>query len=264
MTAENPWLRGGSGVIRAGALRGGRSAAEETEGAVSKSIRVLIADDHPIFRDGLRRLLEDEGGFEVVGEAADGAQAVSLAQALHPDVLLLDMVMPRVSGLEALRELAAAGEPPRVLLLTAEIDGAQFLEALSLGARGVVLKESATQLLFKAIRTVFEGQYWVGRDAVTDIVRHIREQASLVRPRPVPADRLTQREREIVAGVAVGESNREVAQRLRLSEDTVKHHLTSIFDKVGVSKRAELVAYAMTHGLTEAPLAGRPRAPHES
>ncbi len=217
-------------------------------------IRVVIADDHPILREGLMRLLEDDGGFEVVGQAADGAEAVRLAREQHPDVLLLDLAMPRASGLDALRELSASGAGPKVLLLTVAIDDAQIVEALELGARGVILKEAATELLFKAIRGVVAGQYWVGRDLVTDIVRLLRERrAAAERRRPTPAERLTAREREIVAAVAAGASNREVAQRLALAEDTVKHHMSNIFDKLGVSNRAELASYAASHGLTEPP-----------
>jgi two-component system, NarL family, nitrate/nitrite response regulator NarL len=221
--------------------------------AETERIRVVIADDHPILREGLRRLLEDDGGFEVVGQASDGAEAVRLARGLRPDVLLLDLAMPRVSGLEALRELSVQEGGPRVLLLTVAIEDAQIVEALQLGARGVVLKEAATELLFRAIRTVVGGQYWVGRDTVTDIVRHLRERAAAAAGRrPSPAERLTPREREIVAAVAAGDSNREVAVRLGLAEDTVKHHVTNIFDKLGVSNRAELASYAASHGLAEA------------
>jgi DNA-binding NarL/FixJ family response regulator len=216
-------------------------------------IRVLIADDHPILREGLRKLLEDAGGFEVVGQAADGVEAVRLARETRPDVLLLDLAMPRASGLDALRELSTAQSPPRVLILTVAIDDAQVVEALELGARGVILKEAATELLFKAIRSVVVGQYWVGRDTVTDIVRLLRERraAAAARRRRTPAERLTDRERGIVALVAAGASNREVAQRLALAEDTVKHHISNIFDKLGVSNRAELAAYAASHGLAE-------------
>lgn len=219
------------------------------------AIRVLIADDHPILREGLRRLLEDDGGFEVVGQASDGREAVRLAREVQPDVLLLDLAMPRTSGLDALRELSGSGPGPRVLLLTVAIDDAQVMEALELGARGVVLKEAATELLFKAIRSVVAGQYWVGRDIVTDIVRHLRERASAAARRRLasPAQRLTSREREIVAMVADGSSNRELASRLGLAEDTVKHHVSNIFDKLGVSNRTELAAYAASHGLAEPP-----------
>ena len=218
--------------------------------AETDPIRVVIADDHPVLREGLRRLLEDDGGFEVVGQASDGAEAVRLAREVGPDVLLLDLAMPRASGLDALRELCASEAGPKVLLLTVAIDDAQVVEALELGARGVVLKEAATELLFKAIRAVVAGQYWVGRDTVADIVRHLGErEVAVAGRRPSPAERLTPREREIVAAVAAGDSNREIAVRLGLAEDTVKHHVTHVFDKLGVSNRAELAAYAASHGL---------------
>lgn len=217
-----------------------------------QSIRILIADDHAIFRDGLRRLLEAEPGLRVIGEAADGEEAVQLARELKPDILLLDLAMPRTPGLEALRELGAAATPVRTLLLTAAIERPQILEALQLGARGVVMKESATQLLLKGIRAVMEGQYWVGQDSVSDLVATLRDLSP-----DTPDDhrknkfRLTPRELEIVSAIVAGYNNRDIAQKFAISEQTVKHHLTNIFDKLGVSSRLELALFAVNHSLAD-------------
>ena len=135
-------------------------------------VRILLADDHPIFRDGLRRLLEAEPGFRVVGEASNGAEPVAMARKLKPDLLLLDLAMPNHPGLEAVRELGSSDSPTRILLLTAAVEKEQIVEALQLGARGVVLKESATQLLLNSMRAVMAGQYWVGRELQTHRGQH--------------------------------------------------------------------------------------------
>jgi len=214
------------------------------------SVRILIADDHALFREGLRRLLEAEPDFQVVGEAADGLEAVTLAQRLNPDMLLLDLAMPRLPGLEALRELGVAGSPIRIILLTAAVEKAQIIEALQLGARGVVLKESASQLLLKSIRAVMAGQYWVGRAGVADLVQYLRQLTATTRGETRPKTfGLTARELEIIGAVVAGSTNRDIAKQLSISEDTVKHHLTNIFDKTGVSTRLELALFAVNHRL---------------
>jgi two-component system, NarL family, nitrate/nitrite response regulator NarL len=216
------------------------------------SIRIVIADDHPIFRDGLRRLLEAEPNLTVLGEASDGAEAVKMARQLKPDILLLDLSMPKHPGLEALRDLSAgsSSSPVRVILLTAAAEKSQIVEALQLGARGVVLKDSATQLLLKAIQVVMAGEYWVGRESVSNLVQYLR---TLVQSSSDEARQrkfgLTPRELEIVAAVVAGYSNKEVAEYFKISEDTVKHHLSNIFDKLGVSTRLELALFAVNQSL---------------
>jgi two-component system, NarL family, nitrate/nitrite response regulator NarL len=215
-------------------------------------VHIVIADDHPIFRDGLRRLLEAEPDLKVVGEASDGAEAVKMARQLKPDILLLDLAMPRHPGLEALRDLSVGmnSTPVRVILLTAAVEKSQIVEALQLGARGVVLKDSATQLLMKAIQTVMLGEYWVGRESVSNLVQYLR---TLVQSSSDEARQktfgLTSRELEIVSAVVAAYSNKEIAEYFKIAEDTVKHHLGNIFDKLGVSTRLELALFAVNHSL---------------
>jgi two-component system nitrate/nitrite response regulator NarL len=208
-----------------------------------RHVRIAIADDHLIFRDGLRRLLESEPGFEVVAEASDGFDASRIAHDVHPDVLLLDVAMPRMGGIEALTTLQH--EATRVILLTAAIEPSELLRAIQLGARGVVLKESATRLLIDGIHRVMDEKYVIGAGVVDDRDQAVR-QVGAQRPHQFG---LTPRELELVAAIVSGDSNREIADRLTISLQTVKHHLTSIFDKTGVSSRLELALFAVRHGL---------------
>ncbi len=210
-------------------------------------IRILIADDHPIFRDGLRKLLEAEPGLEVVGEASDGEETVKFTRQLKPDVVLLDLAMPRFSGQEALKGLSSLPSV-RTIVLAAVVDREQIVDVFQQGARGVVLKESATQILIKSIHSVMAGQYWVGRESVASIVQALRD----VAPSPTGEVKrksfgLTPRELEIVAAIVAGCTNKDIAEKFVLSEQTVKHHLTNIFDKLGVSNRLELALFATHH-----------------
>ena len=211
-----------------------------------QQIRIAIADDHQIFRDGLKRLLESEPGFQVVAEAANGIDAVRIAREARPDVLLLDVAMPRMGGIEAM------GTPDvgstRVILLTAAIDPSELLRAVQFGARGVVLKESATRDLINGIHRVMDGKLLIGTEIADDLAQAVR-QAGSQRERPYG---LTPREVDIVDAIAAGESNRDIAARLNISLQTVKHHLTSIFDKTGTSSRLELAVFAIRQGIVDA------------
>jgi DNA-binding NarL/FixJ family response regulator len=215
-------------------------------------IQLVIADDHPIFRDGLRRLLEAEERFKVIGEARDGAEAVKLARQLKPEIMLLDLAMPRHPGLEALRELSSGSDngSVRVILLTAAIEQKQIVEALQLGARGIVMKDSATQVLLKAIDAVLNGQYWVNLQSVSNLLAYLKAMTeSSVQDEKKRKFGLTPRELEIVSAVVAGLANKEIAAYFKISEDTVKHHLSNIFDKLGVSTRLELALFAVNQGL---------------
>jgi len=215
-----------------------------------KKVRIIIADDHPILRDGLRSLLETEPDLQVIAEAGDGAEAVRLVRKHKPDIVLMDLSMPKRSGLDALRELDGSSVLTRVIVLAATVERAHVLEALQLGARGVVSKESATKLLLKSIRTVMAGQYWVGRESVSDVVNAMRTVRSpATEEAPTTNYGLTPRELEVVKMIVAGYSNREIARKLEVSEQTVKHHLTSAFDKLGVYNRLELALFAVDHRL---------------
>jgi DNA-binding NarL/FixJ family response regulator len=218
----------------------------------NREIRIVIADDHPIFRDGVNRLLQSEPGFRVVGEAGDGADAVRICTRLRPDVLLLDVAMPGTGGLQALKQLSQEAPSVRTLVLTAGLDSLAVSTALELGARGVLLKGSATTLLFESIRSITKEEYWLGCNAAGQMVDTRRDVPGAdMRAVATNKYRLTPRELEVVSRVASGESNKQIGEALSMRENTVKHHLTSIFDKTGVFSRLELAVFAMNHGLIE-------------
>jgi two-component system nitrate/nitrite response regulator NarL len=215
----------------------------------SDGIRILIADDHTIFRTGVRSLLDAERDFVVVGEAGTGEEAVRMSQLLGPDILLLDVAMPGASGVDALRALATASCPVRAILLTAGIENAEIVKALRLGAAGVVLKASPPEVLVKSIRSVMSGRHWIGGESFSGLAEALRHYTEA----PLPHARfgLTPRQLQITSAVVSGFSNKEIAKKFVLSEDTVKHHLTNIFDKVGASNRLELALFALHHRLLD-------------
>jgi two-component system, NarL family, nitrate/nitrite response regulator NarL len=221
-----------------------------------RPLGVVIADDHAIFRDGLRRLLE-AAGLQVRGEARDGMEAAALTRQLTPDILLLDLSMPKHSGLETLRELSSnsEGTSVRVILLTAAAEKAEIVEALQLGARGIVMKASATEVLLTAINSVMAGDCWVGLKRVPNLVQYLQTELKASQDEArAKTYGLTARELQIVAGVVAGMANKEIAAHFDISEDTVKHHLSNIFTKLGVWTRLELALFAVNHNLPLPPI----------
>ena len=213
-------------------------------------IEIVVADDHPVFREGLRKLLEAEPGFRVVAEASDGEETVRVVRQYKPKILLLDLSMPRGNGLETLRELNQLGIQTRTILLTAAIEKEQLMEALQLGARGIVLKDSTLQVILKSIQCVSNEQFWVGQESVSDLIQALRRLMPQHRaPETEPNFGLTARELQVVALIVAGYTNKDLARKLGISEHTVKHHLTNTFDKLGVSNRLELVLFAINHQL---------------
>lgn len=214
---------------------------------VEQPVRIVIADEQPIFRDGLRLLIETEPGLRIVGEIGNGADAVALVRDLDPDVLLLGLTgeLP----LKTLQEVAATVTSVRTIVLTATVDTPDVARALQLGARGVVPKDSAAEVLFKSIRSVAAGHYWIGGESVSKVASSLRELETA--RRRSKAFGLTRRELEIVRAVVAGYTNKEIAKRFTISENTVKRHLTHIFNKLGASNRVELALFSAHHRLLD-------------
>ncbi|MFI7135038.1 response regulator [Nonomuraea sp. NPDC050153] len=202
-------------------------------------IRLLIADDHPIVRDGIRGMFAGDPDFEVLGEAGDGVQAVELARALTPDVILMDLRMPRMDGVAAIKELARLGIAARVLVLTTYDTDRDVLPAIEAGATGYLLKDTGRDELVRAVRTAARGEAVLSPSVATRLLGQVR----------APADPLSARELEVLQLIADGATNREIATRLFISEATVKSHVLHIYTKLGVNDRAAAVATAFRRGL---------------
>jgi DNA-binding NarL/FixJ family response regulator len=203
-------------------------------------VRVLLVDDHAIVREGLRALLEEEGGFAVAGEAADGERAVAAARELAPDVILMDLLMPGVDGLEALRRIRAADPEARVLVLTSAQDDRAVREAIDAGAVGFLFKDVSRRDLVRAVRDAAAGRPTLHPEA---------QRVLMKRPERSPLDELTPRERTVLDLIAQGRSNRQIALRLELTEGTVKGYVSTILDKLGVQDRTGAALFAVRHGL---------------
>src|SRR5688500_6671687 len=227
-------------------------------------VKVVLADPQSIFRASLRHLLsvpasviqevygvDVAGGFRVVGEAGTGEEVVGVVQSVRPDLLLFDPSLPRMSGFEALGELETSRSwQMRTILLATALNRTQLLQSVQMGVRGVILKDSTTEVLFEAIACVMAGRYWLGQTLVTDLIESVRpliDSSKHGGGRAVFA--LTSREQDVLTMVVSGCSNKEIAQKCTVSEETIKHHLTHIFEKVGASNRLELAMIATQHGI---------------
>ena len=212
-------------------------------------IKVLVADDHAIFREGLRKLLEVANDITIVGEASNGVECTKMVTKLRPDILLLDLRMPDKDGLSVLAEVDLSSLPTRIIVLTAAENERDVIRAMRLGARGVVLKQSASDVLVKSIRKVHSGEIWLDNRITAEVINAFKKSSESGQRRETPL--LSDREKEVVQLVVQGFHNREIGEKLLISEQTVKNHLHNIFDKLGISERLELALYAINHRLVD-------------
>lgn len=212
---------------------------------MNPTIRVLIADDHAVVREGLRALIATVPGMEIVGEAADGSEAVQLAQSVNPDVILLDLVMPQMDGLAAIHEIKAQNPTARILVLTSFADDDKVFPAIKAGALGYLLKDSSPQELLQAMRHVYKGEASLHPTVAQKLMLELN-QAPLVSSTAEP---LTERELEVLTQLAQGLSNQEIAKTLVVSERTVRTHVSNILTKLHVANRTQAALYALREGL---------------
>ena len=210
--------------------------------------RVILADDDPLVRGAVRLILAHHRNYEILGEATNGDEAISLAAQTRPDVLLLDLHMPKRPGLTALQDLRTIVPNMRIILLTVSIERRQILEALQAGARGIVLKEAARTVLPTAVESVVKGKFWVDKQAIDDPSQLLQELRAAGHATGTRAT-LTPREKQVVGYVVEGCTNKDIAKTLGTSEQVIKNYLGKIFDKLGVFNRLELALYALDNGL---------------
>jgi NarL family two-component system response regulator LiaR len=208
-------------------------------------IRILIADDHAVVREGLRALIETEPGMELVDEAADGAEAVSMARSLQPDVILLDLVMPRKNGIEAIGDIRQENHDARILVLTSFAEDEKVFSAIKAGALGYLLKDASPQELLEAIYNVYRGDLSMHPSIAHKVMRELQRSSDL----PPTEEPLTKREVEVLKLVAQGLPNQEIADTLVISERTVRTHVSSILDKLYLANRTQAALYALREGL---------------
>ena len=223
-----------------------------TRAVHGQDVGIVLADDHALFRDALRETLSGEPGLTVVGETGDGSRVVGLVEELVPDVLLLDSRIPVLPALEVLQQLSDRRVSVRTLLVTGAVENFQVLEALRFGLHGVIFKGSPPHLLLKGIRAVVAGEYWIDHQTVSELVENFRRLSKRTRHRAGNgAFGLSKRELDLLARIVYGYTNKDLATEFAIGMETVKHHLTNIYRKVGVSNRLELALFAMNHGLVK-------------
>lgn len=210
------------------------------------TISILIADDHSIVREGLKQLLELEEDFKVIGQASNGVETIERVKQVNPDVLLLDINMPVMNGINALRKIREEGLKTNVVILTLHEDREYLLETMQIGATGYILKDSDSSTLYKAIRDAYNGESYIHPKLAAELVKEFNKPKTA---KPKPENELTQRELEVLCLIAEGQNNKDIAEQLFISEKTVKNHVSNIFRKINVCDRTQAAIYAFKNNI---------------